>query len=368
MSRFSSSRCTLPFASSVVAIALLLAPSAHAQRKKPKKKPPATTTTAPTPPAKPAPDTTKTAPPAEPPPPSTNEGTETKGPPKTPLEPEPEEKSKQKEKPQDLEPEKHVESGGVKPVLLDLEVGARGFQRHLSYRDDLFHALPSYDLGGAPAATVAFGVYPIKTSSGSFTLGLTGSFEYAFALGSTYKTPQAGQEGKTYTTKAMQYAIGLRGNFIFGTNTVGIGAEYGSQTFEVDLPPPVLPTATSAGNAGVPDVSYTFVRPNVTARFGLGDKVALLVGAGYLIVMSAGEIESADYFPADNGKASVAGVDANIGIAYEIANHIELRPRLDFRRYFYKFKPDIDYNISHWVAGGALDDYYGISVTLGFRF
>jgi len=168
-----------------------------------------------------------------------------------------------------------------------------------------------------------------------------------------------------YTTKAMQFSAGGKVNFIFGTSSLGLGAEFGLQTFAVDLPPP-----TNA-NAGVPDVSYKFIKPNVSARIGVADKFSILASAGYLLVLGAGEIISPTYFPSEH--ASVGGIDGSVGVAYEIAHHIEIRPSIDFRRYFYKFSWSPASTINDpkqapYPAGGAIDQYYGISLMAGFRF
>jgi hypothetical protein len=353
-----SLRHPLAVVSSTVAIALLLTAPAEAQRKKPapapaaaaKKKPPAAPA-----PAKPKPDTAKPAP-------DTEETKPTKKAPVAEEEPESPKETKETEK----EPERPSDRGGAKPIIADIGVGIRGFQRHLGYKEDYYGTLPSYDLSGAPEAVLALGVFPIKNGTGSITAGLVGSFGYAFALGSTYKVPPAGAAaGTKYTTKSMEFSVGAKANFIFGTSSLGVAAEFGSQTFKVDLPPP------DAANAGVPDVAYTFIKPSLSARIGVADKISILASAGYLLVLGAGEIISPAYFP--TAHASVGGVDASVGIGYEIAHHIEIRPALDFRRYFYKFSWSPASTITDKVqapypAGGAIDQYYGVSVMAGFRF
>jgi hypothetical protein len=350
-----------PFAvvASTVAAALLFAAPADAQRKKtPAKKKPAATA-----PAKPKPDTTKPA--TTDTTPATDDTKATKKTP-APAAEEETEKPKESEKEKEKEPEHAADSGngaGAKPILLDLGVGIRGFQRHLGYKDDWYGVLPSYDLNGAPEGDINVGVFPIKTPTGGLTAGLVGSFGYAFALGSTYKVPPMGSTTATkYTTKAMQFSVGAQANFIFGTSSVSVAVEYGGQSYAVDLPPP------SAANAQVPDVDYRFVRPNVSARLGVADKLAIRANVGYLVVLSAGEIVSDAYFASKN--ASVGGVDASVGIAYELAPHFEIRPSLDIRRYFYKFSwsPASDILKAPYPAGGAIDQYYGISLMAGFRF
>ncbi|HEX9295099.1 MAG TPA: hypothetical protein VF881_04675 [Polyangiaceae bacterium] len=351
------------FTSSLVALALLLSASADAQRKKaPRRKKPAVTAKpkpAAPPPAAPAPAAPAAPPnaPAEELPPEPTEKS-TKPPTSEGGEEKPLEEQDREQRQKERDKEKEAKEKAMPPIL-DLSIGIKGFQRHLSYDDDVNNALPNYDLSGAPAFTADIGLYPIRSSS--ISAGVTGSFEQGFAMGSTYRVPQPGQEG-THATTASAFAVGARLNFHFGLSSIGVGVEYGGQSFAVDLPPPTL------DNAGIPDVEYRFIRPNLTGRFGFSDKFALLAGLGYLYLLSAGEIVSADYFR--GGITSASGFDLNLGIAYGLPasgflGHIELRPMLGVRRYTYKFTPDP--MIDPYYATGATDDYYSLGLSFALR-
>jgi opacity protein-like surface antigen len=240
--------------------------------------------------------------------------------------------------------------------MLELSVGVRGFQRHLSYVDDIRGVLPSYDLNGAPAGQIGIAYYPLRTPK--FSVGLLGSFEYAFALGSTFKSPPPGEtQGTKYDTSAMQYAIGLRGNLLLGGPTLFGGLDYLGQSFVVGLPDP------TAMNASVPDVKYSALRPNIGGRIALGDKFGIFAGIGYLIVLNAGEITSDTYFHKD--RSSVSGFDVNVGVSYALSQHIQIRPVLDYRRYAFKFKPAMT---DPYIAGGATDQYIGATVSAVYVF
>ena len=253
-----------------------------------------------------------------------------------------------------------------KPFLFDITASLRGFQRHFSYIDDKYNELPNYDLGGAPAIALEVAAYPFKNKTGSLSAGFTGAFDYAVGLGTTYKVPTGGQEG-TKSTTAFGYALGVRGNYAFGAtmgNIVSAGAEFGAQSFVVDHPPPVV------GNANIPNVEYKFIRPNLMGRFPVMDKLAVIGTAGYLMVSSAGEIVSAEYFRGATSSAS--GLDLGIGAAYEIRmsgkgtlKFLELRPMLTFRRYTFKFNPNEAED--PFVAAGATDDYVGLNLGVATR-
>jgi hypothetical protein len=254
----------------------------------------------------------------------------------------------------------------AKPFLADITASLRGFQRHFAYIDDRYNELPNYDLGGAPAIALEVGVYPFKNSKGTLSAGFTGSFDYAVGLGTTYKVATGEQEG-TKSTTALGYALGVRGNYAFGStlaNVVGAGIEFGAQSFIVDHPPPVV------GNANIPSVEYKFIRPNAVGRFPVMDRLSILGSAGYLMVSSAGEIISAEYFRGATSSAS--GLDLGVGAAYEIRmsgkgtlKFLELRPMLTFRRYTFKFNPNE--NEDPFVAAGATDDYIGLNLGVATR-
>jgi hypothetical protein len=359
----------LRFLTSLLAAAILVAPSADAQRKKPKKKPAAT--------AKPKAGT-KAAPPAaaakEPP------AAEPAAPAPEP-EPEPEPMPKKKPKAEKAEeaeapaPDSNPEEDkGVSAAkdkdkstkmgpLLDAEIGLKGFQRHLAYQGDANNVLPNYDLSGAPAIAIDVGVYPIRTSSGGFTFGITGSFENAFSIATQYKAPVqgSGQEGD-HATSANAYAIGARGNFNFGSNTIGIGVEYGAQNYKLDLPPP------DATNAQVPDVAYRFIRPSVNGRFGLSNSFAIVASFGYLYMLSAGEIVSDAYFRGAITTAS--GIDLNAGVAWAplaSMRAFEIRPMLGWRRVSFSFNTDPANPNDPYIATGAHDDYLSLALMFGVR-
>jgi hypothetical protein len=336
-------------------VALAIAPPAFAQRKKPTKKPAATA-----PAAKPKGKAPKAPPPSKAPPSPPPEAAPAPAPAPPPV------RTKSTTKvvvvaPPPAEPvgeaaaprEERLEK--PRGPLLDLELGMRGFQRHLRYTGDSFGALPPYDLNGAPAGVLTAEVFPYRTKN--LSIGIAGSFEYAFALGSTLKAPPAGQAATTYTTKALQYGIGARGDYYFARfSSIGLGLDYGLQSYSVDLPPPTMTYA------GVPDVAYGYIRPSLDGRFGITQKIAVFAEVGYLFILKAGEIVSETYFLASRSSAS--GFEASVGGAYRLMPQLELRLALDYRRYSLKFNPLMS---DPYVASGATDTYFGAALGIAYR-
>jgi len=353
---------SLRYLASLVAVSFLLAPSAEAQRKKPKKKPAATAKsrsgTKPAPPAAAAP-----AAPAAP-------AAEAPAAPEPEAEPEPMPAKKGKPaKSDDTEAapppadnaeadtgveKKHGDKASPSP-LLDAEIGLKGFQRHLAYQGDVNNVIPDYDLGGAPAVALDVAVYPVRTSS--FALGITGGFEKAFSIGTTYRDMST--DSTTHTTSSSAYSVGARGNLLFGSSSAGLGLEYGALDYSVDLPAP------TTDNMQVPKVAYRFIRPSLNGRFGLGGSFALLAGVGYLYVMSAGDIVSDAYFR--GSITTLSGYDVNLGLAWAPVASMkafEVRPMFAYRHFGFTFKPD---PTDTYQASGAHDNYLSLALMVGVR-
>jgi opacity protein-like surface antigen len=339
---------------STLALSLLATP-ALAQRKKPTRKNPPAAAAAPkaaaTPPAAEA--DTEAEPEAEPPPPPPPKKKKPKAHAAPPPEPEP-------VLTPDEGPARPEEAAGTAAKksehqvrLLDASLALSFFQRHLSYGGDTANVFPPYDMNGGPAAALEVGVFPYRTPQ--WSVGLTGGFQYAFALNTDFKVPMSNQTGK-YSTKASQYDIGAKGRYHFGpTGYVGVGAEYGAQNYSIDLPPPT-PT-----DASVPDVSYSYLRPNVEARFDVIPKLAILADAGYLLVFNAGEITSDTYFI--KSRSSVFAFDVGLGVAYEVVPHVEIHAGVDYRRYHFKFSPLIT---DPRIATSADDSFLGFALGVGY--
>ena len=220
--------------------------------------------------AKPKPDTAKpeTAAPEE---------AATKPAKKTPAAEEETEKPKETEK----EPEKASDSGGggasggAKPIMVDIGVGIRGFQRHLSYKDDAYGALPDYDLNGAPEAELRSGCFPSRTQAAASppASSVASATRLRWAL-RTRCLPPAPMTSPKLTTKAMQLLGGCQGQLHLWFELARCSSRVRNAVLRGRLPPPPADL-----NAGVPDVSYKFVKPSLSARIGVMDKLSILASA-----------------------------------------------------------------------------------------
>ena len=175
-------------------------------------------------------------------------------------------------------------------------------------------------------------------------LGAFFSFSRSFGLKSE-------GQGLTSETTFQRWRAGIVGRVPFalgdGFGMVTLDASYGSWSFEID--------DSNRIGAAAPSVAYDIIRLGVGGRVPLG-KPILLAGFGYDLVLSSGPFE--DRFP----NASAGGIDARLGAAWPLAEVLEARAWFEYTRFFFNLQPEPD---DRAVAGGALDQYFGLHLELG---
>ena len=200
-------------------------------------------------------------------------------------------------------------------LTLDLAIGAGAFSRDFSYSADA-SALGSYKMNVGPMVSGTLQWYPLApvTSSALGWIGLIGSGDYGVGLKSS--TPN----GSSPT--AYRYSGGLKFRFPIGNSELGLSGSYGLSTFSVkdQNPPP--------GSTAIPDVSYRFIQPELSARVGIFETFWLVAGANYLHTLDTGQIASTAFFP----HATATGLGGSFGLAWEVASSLELRLIAEYER------------------------------------
>ncbi len=230
----------------------------------------------------------------------------------------------------------------------ELSGGVEGGARHFNYTQGLTTNLREYQLNGAPLFALQGAVYP-GANTGLPVLrdvGVVAGYTQAFALQSA-----SSDIGSTQTHWSRYYAGGrvrLRTGQGFAP-VLALTAAYGSESFEFTAYDP---------SANFPSVAYRFVRMSADVRVPLG-RVALFCNGGYLDVLSAGDVGSR--FP----KASVGGVQAELGAGFRIVPGLETRLSGSYRRFFYSMNPTPG---DSFVAGGALDQFFGLQASLAYLY
>lgn len=239
--------------------------------------------------------------------------------------------------------------GDIAHDLFDLEVGGEAAGRHFDYHDALSSNLRSYSVFPAALWTAHAEVFPFADFTGFIRdVGIMGAYSRSLFLSS------ATSNKLTLHTVESSYLVGVRVRLRpLGDDGVilGISDGYASQSVEFD-------SAQGLLDAQLPAVNCKANRTAVDGRVPFG-KVSVLAEVGYRIVFDCGIV--AQRFR----RSSVGAIDAEVGGALSLARGWEARLVADYERYFYSFKPIPG---DGYVAGGALDEFFGARLGLAYIF
>jgi hypothetical protein len=248
-----------------------------------------------------------------------------------------------------------------RPAAVDIEVDFRLIHRDFGYEDDIRGDLRDYTLDLGPGMGVKFQYYP----GAHFTAGVGAQFGIDFEWESLFKfnstRQQSPTESQQFPTQSQQFLVGARWRYPITRWEPFVALDYGVHTYEIGVSGPPVPGEDNT--PGVPSVRYQFVRVAGGFRVGIGKKELFIVGAsvGFRGVFSLGGISSDIWFP----QAKANGMDAMLMIGFALPKGFEIRLGGDYRRYWFDLNPAPD---AARVAGGALDQYWGGSAGLAWRW
>jgi hypothetical protein len=236
-----------------------------------------------------------------------------------------------------------------KPPALRAGVGGRAFTRRFFYKADIRNALSKYSLPIGPAALIEADWFPAAhfMKGPATSIGLSFGLSYAFGINSV------ASDKTSYGTSANRVRIGLIGRFEFGRIELQPQLGWALQTYSIAV------GAMGASKPNIPDVAYSAIRFGLGTRIKVAGPLSISAGFAYDLPLSTGEIGSKAYFP----RASVGGLDTNLGLVVGVTPSIELRVGIDYIRYWYSMNPEIG---DPYIAGGALDDYRGANAMVAF--
>lgn len=245
-----------------------------------------------------------------------------------------------------------------RPAAVDIEVDFRIVHRSLGYNDDIRGELRDYTLNLGPGMGVKFQYYP----GAHFTAGVGAQFGIDFEWESLFKFDSTRADGQTFPTESQQFLVGARWRYPIRRWEPSLALDYGIHTFELGVSGPPVPGEDNT--PGVPSVRYQFVRIAPGFRVGIGAKQRFIVAAslGFRGVFSVGGIASDIWFP----EAKANGMDAMLMIGFALPKGFEIRLGGDYRRYWFDLNP-VPPDAPR-VAGGALDQYWGGSFGLAWRW
>ena len=241
-----------------------------------------------------------------------------------------------------------------RPAAVDIEFDVVFVHRNLSWNDDLIGNLRDYTLAFGPGIQTKFQYFP----GAHFTSGVGAQFGIDFEWQWLFDFDSTRDDGLSFPTEVQQFLVGLRWRYPTGRWEPTIFADYGIHKFEFGVAG--TPTMTS----GIPGVKYEFVRAGAGFRVAAGkdENFIVVVNAAFRGLLSAGGIESEQWFPQAKGN----GMDALAMFGYALPKGFEVRLGIDYRRYWFDLNP-VPPN-PPYVAGGALDQYWGLSIGAAWRY
>jgi len=250
---------------------------------------------------------------------------------------------------------------GDRPAAVDIEIDFRVVHRTFDYKDDLRGDLRDYKLTAGPGVGIKFQYYP----GAHFTAGVGAQFgidfewERLFKIDST-RLDATGQE-QSFPTESQQFLIGLRWRYPKGRWEPSVVLGYGVHRFSFGLSGPPVPGEDNT--AGIPSVKYEFVRLGGGFRVEIGKKELFILAASIAFrgTFSVGGIGTNLWFP----EAKANGMDALLMMGFALPKGFEIRLSGDYRRYGFDLNPVP--GEAPYVAGGALDQYFGGAVGVAWR-
>jgi hypothetical protein len=265
--------------------------------------------------------------------------------------------SKKEEKDEPKPKAKKKRRKGDRPAAVDIELDFRVVHRNFGYKDDLRGDLRDYKLAAGPGVGVKFQYYP----GAHFTAGVGAQFGIDFEWERLFKIDSTRADGATFPTESQQFLIGLRWRYPKGRWEPSVVLGYGVHRFSFGLSGPPVPGEDNT--AGIPSVKYEFVRLGGGFRVEIGKKELFILAASIAFrgTFSVGPIGTSLWFP----EAKANGMDALLMMGFALPKGFEIRLSGDYRRYGFDLNPvpsDPPY-----VAGGALDQYFGGALGVAWR-
>jgi hypothetical protein len=242
-------------------------------------------------------------------------------------------------------------------AAVDIEIDFRLVNRNFGYKDDLRGDLRDYTLGLGPGVGTKFQYFP----GAHFTAGVGAQFGIDFEWERLFNFDSTRADGAKFPTESQQFLVGVRWRYPTGRWEPSVVADYGVHSFRFGVSGPPVPGEDNT--AGIPSVKYEFFRIGGGFRVGIGKKERFIVvtSVAFRGVFSVGGIGTSLWFP----EAKANGMDAMLMLGYALPMGFEIRIGADYRRYWFDLNPvppDPPY-----VAGGALDQYWGLSVGAAWR-
>jgi hypothetical protein len=259
---------------------------------------------------------------------------------------------------------RRVRRRGARPAwetVFEVFAGLHVQNRNFSFNDPVSPANPpSYKSGVHTALSINAAIYPLAAFSRGVLadIGLVARYDRVVGLKSQLDATTIAD------TLSQTFEIGLRYRWnILASATspvVMVGLEYGRQMFFILSDQPPLPNITyDYLKLALARVQWPFFKRGPW-KFGIGGAF------DYLLVFSAGDIEQTD--SSGYGTSSTGGIGGDVGL-FASYKGFALRAQFFYRRFFFDFDRLCAIQGSGCgEAGGALDEYIGGTINLGYLY
>lgn len=238
-------------------------------------------------------------------------------------------------------------AAGRRPWL-EVELGAGGLTRSLTFNQNMTSGLLDYHLGVGLIGVANLVLYPFEPGFGGALggIGVEAEIQQGF---DTTSTASINGMSTTYTNVTHDYAGGVRYRISFaGVDDVYASGTYGDDTY-----------AFLGRNASLqsPDAIYRYVRPGLGLHLAIAGRLSVLLAGGYRVVLNHAGAGFQQYFP----RATVAGADAEIEARFALSSMFQLRAGLEWRRYWSALNSQIG---DAYVASSAVDQSFAFTARL----
>jgi hypothetical protein len=248
-------------------------------------------------------------------------------------------------------------------TIFEVQAGIMIFARKFDFNDPVDPAVPGFYRSGVIAALVLQGdVYPLAAFMRGplANIGIRASYYRALGLKSRLSETQLADT----VLQGFDVGLGYRWNLFSKRSSLTLYPllTFGKHGFFI---------LDSGAQVDLPNISYTYLSAGARAEIPFYASERLIIGGSlggdYRYVFSAGDIERTDSH--GYGRSQTGAVELG-GEVFGRYHGFTARLRGFYQRYFFDFDSICYYQKQTGcrAAGGALDEYFGAAIFLGYAY
>jgi hypothetical protein len=245
------------------------------------------------------------------------------------------------------EPAREKNAVGTELFEFGLAMAAGG--RRFTYSDPVSANIRDYSVFGAVMPELHLAFYPAADTGITFARDVGFELTATSAFGLSSQSSDGTSVGSSYDrldamVRARFFPAGRTGT------SLGLAGGASLLRFSYD--------ASGSLADQVPGAAYESLRLAGDARAPIG-RGALTIAIAYDAPLTAGDVY--DRFTG----STVGGIDVRLGASFLVGAGVEVRAAASYTRFFYAFAPVPG---DTYVAGGALDEFFGLSLGAAYAY